>query len=68
MKVTTIIGANAYACIRENGRAVDILLSPGRAASQSLREYAAEQRDRAARALDMADIAERAAATLESGK
>lgn len=66
MNVRLIIGASAYACITENGRAIDIRLEPGKGAPQSLRNYAQEQRDRAQRALDMADIAERAAAKLES--
>lgn len=68
MQVNLLIGANAYACISENGRKTDILLSPGKGASQSLREFAQEQRARAARIADMASLAERAADKLESDK
>ncbi len=65
-KVTLLVGANAYACIDDDGRKTDILLSPGKGAPASLREYAAEQRERAARLTAMADLAERAASELES--
>ena len=68
MKVRLMIGAAAYAVIEESGRQTDIKLSPGKGAPQSLREYAAEQRERAARLLAMADKAERAADCLERDK
>ena len=62
MEIRIFCGANAYACITEGARKTDILLSPGKSAQASLREYAQEQRERAARIIAMADIAERAAA------
>lgn len=65
MEVRIFCGANAYACITEGARKTDILLSPGKGAPQSLREYAQGERERAARILAMADIAERAAAKLD---
>lgn len=67
MKVSTIIGANAYAVIEtEDGRRTDIRLSPGKSAHVSLREYAAEMRAEAARKLRQAETAERAAAILDA--
>ena len=68
MKVRMLIGANAYACIRENGVQHDILLSPGKSAIASLREYAAENRKQAAAQIERAERAERAALHLESSK
>lgn len=65
MEVKIFCGANAYACISENGRKTDIRLEPGKGAPASLREYAKGERERAARILAMADIAERAAAYLD---
>ena len=61
MQVTLMIGANAYACIADGARRVDILLEAGKSAPASLRNYAAERRERALRLIAMADIAERAA-------
>lgn len=67
MKVSTIIGANAYAVIEdEDGRRTDIRLSPGRSAHASLREYAKDMRAEAKRKLRMAATAERAAAILDA--
>jgi len=66
MKITMLVGAHAYACIDENGRKTDILLSPGKSAQQSLREYAESERARALRILSMAEIAERAADHIDS--
>lgn len=67
MKVRIIVGQYAYACIEhESGAKTDIRLEPGRSASQSLREYAAEQHARATRILDMVDLANAAAEHLES--
>ena len=68
MKVSIIVGANAYAVIENNGRQTDIRLSPGRSAAQSLREYAAEQIDRATHLRRMADLAAGAAEILENRK
>lgn len=61
MDVRIFCGAAAYACISENGRQTDIRLDPGKSPRASLAEYAAAERERAARILAMADIAERAA-------
>lgn len=66
IEVRLLIGANAYAVIKEGNRQTDIMLSPGRGAPASLREYATDQRERAARILALADLAERAADKLES--
>lgn len=66
MEVYLLIGANAYACIRENGVAHDILLSPGKSAQSALREYAESKRKDSARYLADAERAERAAACLDA--
>lgn len=58
MKITYQIGANAYVCIEHAGRKTDILFSPSEGAAKSLREYAADQRARAARMVEMANLAE----------
>lgn len=68
MKVSTIFGANAYAVIETDGRRTDIRLSPGKSAAQNLREYAAEQIDRATHLRRMADLAAGAAEILENRK
>lgn len=68
MQVRIFCGASAYAMIQESGRQMDIKLSPGKGAPQSLREYAAAERARALRILAMAETAERAADCLESQK
>ena len=66
IEVRLLIGANAYAVIKEGNRQTDILLSSGKSAQASLREYAQEQRAKAERLLSMANLAERAADKLES--
>lgn len=67
MKISTIIGANAYAVIEhDDGRRTDIRLSPGKSAHASLREYAKEMRTEAARKQALAETAERAAAILDA--
>lgn len=68
ISVRMLIGANAYACITKGGRKTDILLQAGKSAQSSLREYAVEQRERAKRILEMADLAEMAADKLDSEK
>lgn len=68
MKVRLLIGANAYAMIEESGVKTDLLLKPGRGAPQSLRETAADNRERAARYIAQAELAERAAVLLEEGR
>lgn len=65
MDVKIHIGAHAYACITEGARKTDIRLTPGKGAPASLREFAAEERARAARIAALADLAERAANALE---
>ncbi len=64
--VRIIVGANAYAVINEGNRQTDILLSAGKSPQASLREYAIEQQAIATRALNMADLARRAADKLDS--
>lgn len=63
MQVRTFIGATAaYACIvADSGTNLDVRLSPGRSAAQSLRETAAEWRADAARIIRRAELAEAAA-------
>lgn len=69
MKVHTFVGAHAYACVElSNGAKVDIRLDAGKSDVRSLREYADDKRRESARALEMAEIAERAATILESGE
>lgn len=65
MKTTLLIGNNAYACIKHDNGNMDILLSAGKSASASLRETAQEWRDKAARLLRNAGIADQAAIDLE---
>ena len=65
LKATLIIGASAYAHIKTDTIDMDIRLEPGRSASQSLRETADEWREKAARLLRNADLAELAAIDLE---
>lgn len=65
MDVKIFCGAAAYACISDNGRKTDIRLDPGMSAQASLRDYAQEQEVKAARILEMAEIARRAARILE---
>lgn len=67
-KVKLMFGASAYACITECGVNFDIRLTPGRKASTSLREYAEEQRARAACMIESAERAERAAIVLDQGE
>lgn len=65
VNVRIIIGSSAYAVIRaDDGRTLDVRLSPGRSASTSLRESAQEWREQAARLVERATIAERAADVL----
>lgn len=63
--VRILVGAHAYATVTEGNRKTDFLLSAGKSAQASLREYATEQRERVQRILAMADLAERAATKLE---
>lgn len=56
--VRMLIGANAYACIRQDdGSQTDIRLSAGKSAQSSLREYARELRADVVRKQNMADLA-----------
>lgn len=63
--VRVIIGANAYAVIKTAGQSLNVLLSPGRSAPQSLRESAAEMRSRAHEMTERAALMETAAEVLE---
>lgn len=67
-QVRLIIGASAYAVITECGGQFDVRLTPGRRASTALREYASEQRARAACIIESAERAERAAIVLDQPK
>jgi hypothetical protein len=64
MKVTTIIGANAYACIKTPTRSMDVLIEPGKSVQFRLKEHAAELREKAARLMRDADFVEQAVNTL----
>ena len=64
MKTTLLIGNNAYACIKHDAGNMDILLAPGKSASASLCETAREWREKAARLLRNADLADQAAIDL----
>lgn len=68
MKVKLHFGAHAYACIEEDGRKTDIMLSAGRPSWVALRQYAGEQEERARRILEIADLARRASIILEQEK
>ena len=63
--VRTIIGSSAYACIVGDGYSMDVRLDPGRGAPQSLRETAAEYREKAARLIRDAERIEQAALMLD---
>ena len=66
MRVRTIIGAQAaYACIEQKGLSMDVMLSPGKSAAQSLRETAEEWRAKAQRLQERAALLSVAAAKLE---
>lgn len=65
MKVKILVGAAAYACIETKSISMDIKLEPGRSPSKSLREYAEEQKTKAARLLRNATLALEAAQQLE---
>jgi hypothetical protein len=66
MKVTILVGAHAYACIEQEGRKTDFLLTPGKGAPASLRDTAAELRQEASRKQALADLADAAAAHIEA--
>lgn len=61
MKVTTIIGANAYAVIKTSTRTMDVLIKPGKSVAYRLQEHADELREKANRLLRDADLVEQAA-------
>jgi hypothetical protein len=60
MKVTTIIGANAYACIKTPTRSMAVLIQPGNSVAYRLQEHADELRKKAARLMRDADFVEQA--------
>ena len=67
--VKIFCGAAAYACISYDYGKFDIKLGAGKGAVQSLHEYAAEQKQRAAELLSKAELATQAAQFLsEKGK
>ncbi|MBC1154423.1 hypothetical protein FSG43_022650 [Escherichia coli] len=62
MQVRVIVGAQAaYACINHDKGVMDIRLTPGRSARQSLQETAEEMRARAADTIRRAELIEQAA-------
>lgn len=65
MKTRIVIGANAYCHITTENTSLDVLLSPGRSASRSLRESAQEMREKAERMIARAALIEQAANQLE---
>lgn len=66
MKVSILIGANAYAVIMTDTRSLDVLLAPGRSAAKSLRESAEEDRAKAERLLARAELLDQAAIILDN--
>jgi hypothetical protein len=60
-----MIGANAYACITYDKGTMDVLLMPGRSASDSMKESANEIRINALKALERAQLLEQAAEYLD---
>ena len=66
MKVTLMIGNSAFAVIKDPAFSMDVLLSPGRSAQQSLRESAMAIREQCATSLLRAERMEQAAAVLEA--
>ena len=68
MKVTTIIGANAYACIKTPTRSMDVLIDPGKSVQFRLKEHAAELREKAARLMRDADFVDLAVLTIQQEK
>lgn len=66
MRVRILVGAeSAYACINSLGHDMDVRLSPGRSAAQSLRETAEEWRQQAARLQQRAMLVTEAAHQLD---
>jgi transposase-like protein len=60
--VKVIVGAQyAYACIKTDRTTLDVQLAAGRSAAQAMREFAAEQREKAQRLLRQADLVDAAA-------
>ena len=66
MKVTTIIGANAYACIKTPARSMDVLIEPGKSVQFRLKEHAAQLREKAARLMRDADFVDLAVLTIQN--
>lgn len=66
MQARVIIGNNAYAILTGETWSMDVLLEPGRSASQSLRESAAEYRTKAERLIRDADRMIEAAELLQA--
>lgn len=66
MKVTTIIGANAYAVIKTPARTMDVLIEPGKSVQFRLKEHAAQLREKAARLMRDADFVDLAVLTIQN--
>jgi hypothetical protein len=67
-KVRLIVMKDTYACISECGAEFHIKLAPNKKAATALRDYAEEQRARAACIIANAEIAERAALVWDQGE
>ena len=66
MKITTIIGANAYACIKTPTRSMDVLIAPGNSVQFRLKEHATELREKAMRLMRDADFVDLAVLTIQN--
>jgi len=66
MKVTTIIGANVYACIKTPTRSMDVLIEPGKSVQFRLKEHATELREKAMRLMRDADFVDLAVLTIQN--
>jgi hypothetical protein len=66
MKVTTIIGANAYAVIKTPTRTMDVLIEPGKSVQFRLKEHATQLREKATRLMRDADFVDLAVLTIQN--
>jgi hypothetical protein len=66
MKITTIIGANVYACIKTPIRSMDVLTEPGKSVQFRLKEHATELREKAMRLMRDADFVDLAVLTIQN--
>lgn len=66
MKVTTIIGASAYAVIKTPTRTMDVLIEPGKSVQFRLKEHSAQLREKAMRLMRDADFLDLAVLTIQN--